>query len=282
MCPEAIYTIFSAEGRRNELHFAIDLAQRLEVPLALLLQRPSDAEHEVFRNAMRREAESGRKRSRNREDGLLSLDLDAEIEKRIRESVSASAKNIPTARYETIPADPARFAYPPGVLVVSNEIAKQRGDLWMIAPFDEHAVAERGEGEIMIPLGNGESGQYAVTESLAFVKRLGFGIVFWHTTWKNPSVDSTDPQHHVCTMAGEVLRDAEFQADRLGVRHRSIIETAPDVVEGLLRRALLEQCVMIIMARGQHTGRGRYVDRLLARPSPIPVLVVGKSTEVSA
>jgi len=59
------------------------------------------------------------------------------------------------------------------------------------------------------------------------------------------------------------------------MQYRTIIENAENVPVGILRAALCEDCNLILMARGRHTGKGSYVDQVLDR-SAIPTLVIGR------
>ncbi|MDO8622001.1 MAG: universal stress protein, partial [bacterium] len=149
-------------------------------------------------------------------------------------------------------------------------MVRQRRSTWTVAPQGETGVLVRGAGPVCIPLGDGESGSWASLLGIPIARALGLSVVFYHTTWRNPAVASDEARAHMDPDAQLVLATAHQRAVAAGVAYHTIVEMADGVAEGIVRAALRERCSLIITARGRATGRGSYVDQLLAE-SPIPV-----------
>ena len=241
-----------------ELKYAADIATRLNSKLIVLVRNSLETAILFAKNSKYCVRE------------ILEIS-----QKRIREKVSLLINACLQISYKVVPDD-LNLLNSNKTIVVSNSIISEQNNFSVIAPFDEIGLLERGPGEIMIPFGNGESGIFAANKTLPIIKRLGLNMVFWHTTWKNPAIASEEPKTHMVPEAKSVLKTIREKADELGIKHRSVIETADDVVEGILRFALKEHSVMIVMARGRKTGEGRYGDRLIKRSSPIPIFMAGR------
>jgi hypothetical protein len=241
--------VFRDFGGSSELQYASELASLLKLPLSVYVEHPV---HDPF---------------------CISANA-AEVKQRVVSSVSGLAPV--EVDYRPVTGDSRQYDFPDGQVVVGNEIAHIRRDVSVLAPFDEAKPFGRGPGPVLIPLGNGESGIWALTYGLQLVQQLGSEVIFWHTTWRNPSVADADPAKHMSEKASANLREADYLARALRVPYRTIVETTDGVVEGLVRRALRERCALIVMTRGLATGMGRYGDTLLDRASPVPLLMIGR------
>ena len=241
-----------------ELKYAANIAKHLNSPLTILI--PDSLETAIL----------FAKNSKYCVREILEI-----AQKRISEKVSSLINACLQISYEVVPDD-LNLLNSDKTIFVSNSIISEQNNFSVIAPFNEAGLLERGPGEIMIPFGNGESGIFAATKALPLIKRLGLNVVFWHTTWKNPALIANEPEQHMIEDAKSVLKTIREKADELGIKHRSVIETADDVVEGMLRFALKEHLVLIVMTRGKKTGEGRYGDRLIKRSSPIPIFMAGR------
>lgn len=151
-----------------------------------------------------------------------------------------------------------------------------RDDVTTLVPFDESGLLMRGlEKKVLIPLSGDESGLYAAREAMPLLVRLGFGIVFWHSTWRDTLVSSAAPKDHMLASAKVTAMQAEDIACEYGVPFESVVETAETIEGGLVLAACLRRCPLIVMARGRNTVIGSYVDDVLDG-SHIPVLVMGR------
>jgi nucleotide-binding universal stress UspA family protein len=147
------------------------------------------------------------------------------------------------------------------------------GDGSLLVPFDEPAFGWRGEGPLVIPFGTDESALRAASVGIPLAKLLNREVVFYHTTWTNPSVEGSDPGLHVCSAASRTEQLLTAAATAAGVKYRVVIETALDVVLGTLRCAVRERANLLVMAREPKIIHGSYVDRALLQ-STVPMLVV--------
>lgn len=170
--------------------------------------------------------------------------------------------------------DPATFVFGPDSILVG---ASTRRDVHVLAPRAESSVYA---GVAMVPLGNRESGQYVLERGLPLLRGVGFhGVVFYHTTYRNPDVTSDAPGDHMDPGAVDLLGTAERAARALGLSTETMVETSPKVSDGVIAAALAARCSLIVMARGLARRGTGYVDEVL-EASPVPVLVVGRQTEV--
>lgn len=241
-----------------ELKYAADITMRLNSPLTVLIQNSLETATLLAKN--------------NKQN---AKEIQETAEERIDKKVYSLINEFLWVSYEVMPDNP-KLLNSEKTIFISNSLIHERNDLSVLAPFDEVGLLERGPGEIMIPFGNGESGIFAVNETLPLINRLGLNVVFWHTTWKNPALAEATAETHMVPEAKSVLKIIQQKANELGIKHRNVIETADDVVEGIIRFALKEHCVMVVMARGRKTGAGRYGDRLIKRSSPVPVFMAGR------
>lgn len=126
---------------------------------------------------------------------------------------------------------------------------------------------------VMIPFGNGGAGALAAQRASGFINDLQLQPVLYHTTWREDGVDSDDPKDHMCEGARHALFAAKGYLYGLHeTQSEVVIECADHVADGLVEAALRLQCQMIIMAPGEQTGRGSYVQQV-AEVSPIPLLI---------
>ena len=162
-----------------------------------------------------------------------------------------------------------------GNIIFVCESAADRQDLITLVPFDEESLTKRGDGPVLIPLGDNGSGEYAAREGIEIAKALGLSVVFYHTTWREEDVDSDDPRDHMNTGARQVLEGAIARAEELEVLYKAVPQTDLGVADGIVLAAGVHECSMILMARGTDTLKGSYVDQVLEL-SRIPVLVMGQ------
>lgn len=173
--------------------------------------------------------------------------------------------------------DPAYAVRDPESIVVGAPDARGRTAASTVATMGEASIDARGGGEICLPFANGESAVHAASVAIPLAARLGKGVFFYHTTWRREGLpDDAPAERHMTAEALAVLARIGAMADEGGVKHRALVETATAIAEGAVRAALRERCCLFVLARGQHVGRGSYVDQMLGR-SVIPVLVAGRS-----
>ncbi len=233
--------------------YAADLGKRIGVPVRVIAHIPHAAD--VLR--MLRDTSAS-----------VSADEHRRVERRVHELVGRSDVEVSIGTSSFV-----RHAFPSGTIVVDNELARQRRDIWALAPIEEASVARADNTAICIPLGDDESGRHALRYGLALAQRLQRQVLCYHTTWRKPDEPSAQPESHITGGTRANIEDAEHACVQLGIgRFRTIIETADGVVEGIVRAALREHCALIIVARGLHTGMGSYADQLLEE-SPIPVCI---------
>ena len=158
-------------------------------------------------------------------------------------------------------------------IIVDHNLAFEREDLSVLFPCRESTLLGRGTGPILIPFGDGQSCMPAAELGLALAKKLGLPVVFYHTTWAVPGLAETDAQAHMCASAQKLLKTLQAMAEQAGVECSLVIETADDVVEGLLHCALRQSARLIVMSRSAKTTVGCYVSQTL-RKTPIPLLAM--------
>ncbi|MBC7998378.1 MAG: cation diffusion facilitator family transporter [Leptolyngbya sp.] len=190
----------------------------------------------------------------------------------IKALVGLSADEVDLVEYQSL----AKIDFPAGAIVVDHELPRGRTDIHALSPYDEETLAARGQGPLLIPFGDGESGRDAAVVALPLAQALGCAVVFYHTTWRSES-DSTKAVDHLCEQAKLVLEDIESWADELGVPFSTRVEMAPDVAEGILHAAVDEGASLIVLARGRRTKVGSYVNQVLEQ-SPAPTLVAAASS----
>jgi len=161
----------------------------------------------------------------------------------------------------------------PGQIIVGRRDLRVHDGAAHLAPMDEIALEARGWGPVCIPFGNAPESTNACRRLLDLAWRLMLPVRFYHTTWKMEGVaDALPPSVHMMPAAIAVKAALEETARRRRMTYRTVIETAASIDEGVCRFALREGCSLIALSRGEHVGRGSYVDDILAR-STTPVYV---------
>ena len=158
-------------------------------------------------------------------------------------------------------------------VIVDHNLAFERADLSVLFPCRESTLLGRGNGPILVPFGDGQSVMPAAQVGFALAKRLGLPVVLYHTTWSVPGLTAADPQAHMCASAQALLKTLQSMAEQSGVECSVVVETADDVVEGLLQCALRQSARLIVMSRSAKTTIGCYVSQTL-RKTPIPLLAI--------
>lgn len=162
----------------------------------------------------------------------------------------------------------------PGTIVIGNAIVEKRQPYSLIAPrymagFDPH-----GKKKILVPLGDGPAGLKATAFAIWFAKRTGFSLVFWHTTWRDPTNPSNDPRDHMIHNSRLTLLRAETLAEEARVPYHTDIRSVPEAIaDGIVAAAYDHDCCLIAMARGESAVFGSHCDSVVER-TPIPLLVV--------
>jgi hypothetical protein len=126
---------------------------------------------------------------------------------------------------------------------------------------------------VLVPFGDSIEAVTAAERGITLAKALGVHVVLYHTTWKDDSLDSALPESHMCSEAREVCRALNELAQTCGVACKTVVETADDVVEGIIRCALRESARLLVMSRSSKTTVGCYVDQALIQ-SPVPLLAI--------
>ncbi len=163
-------------------------------------------------------------------------------------------------------------------VAVSDRPERHFAGLAAIYPADETEFSRNRDGppRVLVPFGTGPDAADALEGLVAVLGPMAAKeVVLYHTTWRNPSIASDDPDRHVCPEAAAVRTALEARLDRLGWPYRTVIETAEAVPAGIAQRALGELCSLICMARSPHVVKGSYVDELLARTA-VPLLTVAE------
>ncbi len=158
-------------------------------------------------------------------------------------------------------------------VIVDHNLAFERADLSVLFPCRESTLLGRGNGPILIPFGDGQSVMPAAQVGFAMAKKLDLPVVLYHTTWTVPGLTAAEPQAHMCDPAQALLKTLQSMAEKSGVECSVVVETADDVVEGLLHCALRRSARLIVMSRSAKTTIGCYVRQTL-RKTPIPLLAI--------
>lgn len=158
-------------------------------------------------------------------------------------------------------------------VIVDHNLAFECADLSVLFPCRESTLLGRGKGPILLPFGDGQSVMPAAQIGFALARQLGLPVVLYHTTWKVPGLTAADPQAHMCDSAQALLKTLQSMAEHSGVECSVVVETADDVVEGLLQCALRQSARLIVMSRSAKTTIGCYVSQTL-RKTPIPLLAI--------
>jgi len=253
-----VHVQYGLSGRdRAHLGFAADLAVRLSARLFVWTHRDK--------------AVAALLAARTGEDA--GTREHAHVGERVRMAIGDLAPGL-APRFNA--GDPLEGVCDSGSLIVGEPPARPCGGAALLAPMGERALEARGSGEICLPFGNGTSALAAAAQTLGFAAALRLPVLLYHTTWREAGLPETAaPEAHMADGARAVRRTLEKAAEALGVRHRTVVETAATVVEGICRAALNRRCAMIAVARGRNVGRGSYVDGVLAR-TVVPVFVAGR------
>jgi nucleotide-binding universal stress UspA family protein len=158
-------------------------------------------------------------------------------------------------------------------IIVDHNLAFERDDLSVLFPCRESTLLGRGNGPILVPFGDGQSVMPAAQLGFALAQKLSLPVVLYHTTWSVPGLTATDPKEHMCSSAQALLKTLQTMAEQSGVECSVVVETADDVVEGLLQCALRQSARLIVMSRSAKTTIGCYVSQTL-RKTPIPLLAI--------
>lgn len=195
--------------------------------------------------------------------------LSAEQANRVRSDV-AKLTGIETASVDIVED------FSPGSLAVDNFPDRKRSDISWVVPMDERGLTTRGKGPILVPFGNGISAMRGYNLAAQLALAAGeMSVLFYHTTWKNPSVKSEEPDQHMCPQAVAIRTLLEKAATEAGVPFTTVIETADDVADGILHTALKHQARLIIMPQSKMVEVGDYCFRVIAK-SPVPIIALAK------
>ncbi len=256
-----------------EIQYACDICRRLDTGLTILVNDDKQAT-----NLLTTALFSGAK------EGELT-DMHEELWLKIVRRIKAEFASLVSGQIEVAASEPflinlsqkrvGDFEQPVILVDGKNPILFAKS-VTVVIPFEESSVLSRGAGEVMFPIGKGASGRWAVKNGLPMIKMIlpDAPILFWHTTWQNQRIESEDPSLHICEEVRDNISYVEGLARQLDMKFRTVVEMRRDVVEGLARCALREHCVMVVMARGLHTGSGRYGDQLIKRSCPVPIMMI--------
>ncbi len=254
-----IYVCFNLtpDGERA-LAFGADLAAGLQVPLAVCIDADDEAEI-LFHDCVETKPHVMEERA---------------VQHHVCNVLARGAVNV---RPEFYRAQPSEMVLEPDAILIGACNVSALSTASFIAPMKESALRSRGDGPICIPWGKGDSCRRVAEIALPLAAKLGLSVVFYHTTWIDPQLPADAlPERHMLQEVAENLRMLRGEADHLGLRHEAVIETADDVVEGLIRFALRWRSSLIAMAPSERIGIGSHVTQVLER-SVTPVLVVGRS-----
>ncbi|NQV90762.1 universal stress protein [Candidatus Uhrbacteria bacterium] len=134
---------------------------------------------------------------------------------------------------------------------------------------------------ILVPFGSGESCLQAVRLAIQVAehfraRHLGVQLLFYHTTWRDPSTESEDVWAHIDEEVNEMATNLRRIAVGKELQFRYGVQiAAPTVPDGIISFALLNKVSLIVMARGDEVTTGSYVDQM-ALYTRIPLLIVRK------
>lgn len=243
---------------RAEAHlaFAAGLAHRLKATLFVWMRRDKTATSFL--------------------QGMTGVDVEAQTEShimaRVRMGVGHSSSGLKPRFAQGEATENLRSS---ASVLVGEPVMRPYAGAALLSPLGERSYDSRGHGGICLPFGNGDSALEGAEQALGFAARLRLPVLFYHTTWRESGLPETArPEAHMVIGARLVQRTLEKAADAAGVPHRTVIETAATIVEGVCRVALNEGCSMISLTRGRHVGRGSTVDGVTARTT-VPVFLTG-------
>jgi len=165
--------------------------------------------------------------------------------------------------------------FPGGSIAVDNFPICARRDVTWVVPMDERGITTRGQGNIMVPFGNGVSALKALTLAAPIALSSGLPILFYHATWRNAQVKSADPSEHICPDARLILSQLQAAAAQHNIISETVIECADDVADGILHTAMSKSSRLIIMPQSQMVEVGDYCYRVKDK-SPVPVMIIGR------
>lgn len=159
-----------------------------------------------------------------------------------------------------------------GIVVDHGQTAEYE-EVDTLYPRLENTLCERGCGPIVVPFGDSLEAVTAAERGFDLARGLALPVVLYHTTWIDLDCKSTNPEDHMCPEAIVVKERLTKLATDRGLQVKSVVETAEDVVEGIVRCGMRESARLIVMSRSSKTTVGCYVDQAL-RQSPISLLAI--------
>jgi len=246
---EKITCVFrrSTEGRLALL-FAADLLKRLELKVLTVYLEEG-------------RADAGRICSDERPVAQLLAEQNAQVVAAVASITGLTPEQIVLTASDTTG------------IIVDHSMAFERAELDVLSPSREKALLIRGKGPLLVPFGDSLSALHAANIAIELAAKLVLPVVFYHTTWKDESLASAQPEDHMCAEAKQVAEALKTSATASGVQHSFVVETADDVAEGILQCSLRLGVRMIVMPRSAKTTIGCYVNQALAK-SPVPLLAV--------
>lgn len=252
-----------SERAQAQLAFAADLARDLRATLFVWTHGDADAAALLKRRT--------------------GVDVEAQQETHIRDRVRLAlcrvGHGLPatelTLRFAR--GDAAENVRDTASVLVGDPDSRPTAGAASFWPNGQKTLRARGPGEICLPFSNGDSAMDGIAQTLGLAARLALPVLFYHTTWRKDGLpDTAEPEAHMVDGARDVRRALEAAAATAGVDHRTVVETATSIVEGVCRAALNERCTLIALTRSRYVGRGSYVDDIVARTT-VPVFVTGRS-----
>lgn len=162
---------------------------------------------------------------------------------------------------------------PTGGIVVDHGQTAEYEECDTLYPRLESGLFARGSGPIVVPFGDSLEAVPQAERACLLAKQLALPMVLYHTTWVDTGVTSKNPADHMCAAAIQVEQRLTQMAVGHGVEVKSVIETASDVVEGIVHCTMRESARLIVMSRSSKTTLGCYVEQAL-KQSPVPLLAI--------
>ncbi len=251
--PQEIVVPYGDDG--IDLPYAIDLSRALDVPLLIeVVARVVDIEELAL------------------ELGATAKDVFRVMSSRARRHAERLGAEM--SRVHILPREHAsRISSPHAIRVECTT----HGGPAVLSPAGEKVVFRDGKTSILIPFGNGPSGLSAAKHGVEIAKRLGVGVVFYHTTWPKSNCNDSDPKKHMCPAATAVQDGVLAFARENGVDGATDIRLDSEVVRGVVAAALRHRAPLIVTAQGGNTVLNGYPSLLSAGNCPVPLLVLGGS-----
>ncbi|KKW32266.1 MAG: hypothetical protein UY76_C0034G0008 [Candidatus Uhrbacteria bacterium GW2011_GWA2_52_8d] len=153
-------------------------------------------------------------------------------------------------------------------------VLPQRRDLNVLLTREVPALKLECGRCVLVPFGKGDSGVRAARLGVRLAKGLDLPVVFYHTTWRKPGVESIDGWDHLHDEARKVAQTLRGIACQQNVFFIFDIQIqAPSVFAGIIVASFKRHAAMIVMARGTNILRGSYVSQM-AESSPVPLLIL--------